>query len=85
MTKADPLIKLHALAEWTRHDPAWAASHGQFPYISHGIAAVRAMRAMTPSTTYEIFCRNSDNADRAYAEAKLAFRSALSAVGLKTL
>ena len=78
MTRSESLAKLHALAEWTRRDPSWAASHA-FPYVRHGLAAVRAIRESVDSWTPLVVEGWKHNAIR---ESRLAFRAALRAVGI---
>jgi len=92
MRQPDPLAKLHALAEWTRRDPGWAASHA-FDYVQHGLSAVRAIRQYEdirpcndPRCDVTYFTDRYDSRSNVRnfvrMEARLAFRAALRAVGI---
>jgi len=82
MRQPNGLTKLHALAEWTRRDPGWAASHA-FDYVQHGLAAVRAIRDnATASLVYSVDSHRESEVSYVVRESRLAFRAALRAVGI---
>jgi hypothetical protein len=83
MTRAESLKRLHALAQRAA-DPEWARTRA-FPYLHYGREAANCARAIATARGPEDDWIVRDVSAQAVTLAKIAFRSALGAVGLKRL
>lgn len=96
MNRSESLRLLHNWAEygpaWPLHDQRHFAPDPTIATREHGLAAVRAVRAIrkvhacycSPFTCYT-FCTCPCHSTDAVSEARAAFRCALNAVGLRSL